>query len=78
MSNQRTPTQCKAERSVPVCIQSHTWRPTIIKGYFLCTQCKMLAACRVCVAQPRGKPLLGYCQAHHHLRSPETEQEVFG
>ena len=56
----------------------HLWQPTIILGYFLCCRCNQLAACVACVSKVRGKAIRGYCQAHRHLRTCETEQEVLG
>jgi hypothetical protein len=62
----------------PSCAQGHHWQPTIFLGYFQCAHCKKLAACSACVSQVRGKALIGYCQAHQHLRTLETAQEVLG
>ena len=59
-----------------VCEQGHAWQPTIIIGYFHCVRCFTLAACRICVSKVRGKPLVGVCQQHQHLHTPETQQEV--
>ena len=71
------PEQARQEH-IPLCGQGHDWQPTIIIGYFQCVHCSKLAACKVCISTVRGKPLLGYCQTHQHLRTPETEQEVLG
>ncbi|HJT58440.1 MAG TPA: hypothetical protein VJ761_18180 [Ktedonobacteraceae bacterium] len=73
----------KAESIIQVGSQTcltmgHVWEPTIILGYFLCHRCNKLAACVACVAKVRGKAIHGYCQAHRHLRTCETEQEVLG
>ena len=62
----------------PSCGQGHAWQPTIIIGYYMCARCSKLAACKVCVSKVRGKAMIGYCQAHQHLRTPEMEQEVLG
>ncbi len=65
-----------SQTTVNTCTQGHEWRPTIIIGYFHCVRCHTLAACHVCVSKMRGKPLVGMCQQHQHLRIPETHQEV--
>ena len=62
----------------PSCDQGHDWHPTIILGYFQCVRSPRLAACTVYVSKVRGKALSGYCRAHQHLRTPDTEQEVLG
>src|SRR5712692_8835746 len=59
-----------------VCEQGHAWQPTIIIGYYHCSQCNTLAACHFCVSKLRGKPLVGVCQQHQHLRTPQIKQEV--
>jgi hypothetical protein len=56
----------------------HHWQATIILGYFQCSCCNKLAACLACVPKVRGRAMPGYCQAHRHLRAPETPQEVLG
>jgi hypothetical protein len=58
------------------CEQGHAWQPTIILGYFSCARCQTLAACHLCVAKIRGKPLVGVCRHHQHLRTTDTYQEV--
>jgi len=63
------------ETTVNTCPQGHAWQPTIIIGYFHCSQCNTLAACHLCVSKLRGKPLVGVCQQHQHCTS-EIEQEV--
>jgi hypothetical protein len=79
MSNQQLPfAEHGLHEYAPLCSQGHAWQPTIILGYFQCARCNTLAACKVCVSKVRGKAMIGYCQAHQHLRIPETEQEVFG
>lgn len=79
MSNQQfTFAEHPLQRHTPSCGQGHDWQPTIIIGYFQCTRCSKLAACKVCVSKVRGKAMIGYCQAHQRLRTPETEQEVLG
>ncbi len=60
------------------CRQGHDWQPTIIIGYFQCTRCSKLAACKACVSTVRGRALVGYCQRHQYLRTPDSEQEVLG
>ena len=79
MSNQQyTFAERALQEHAPSCGQGHDWQPTIIIGYFQCARCSKLAACRVCVSRVRGKAMIGYCQAHQHLRTPEMEQEVLG
>lgn len=65
------------QKIVNGCDEGHHWVATIIKGYFLCSRCHTIAACTICVPHASGKPTRGYCIDHHHLRTPETEQEVF-
>ncbi len=60
----------------PSCGQGHDWQPTIIIGYFQCTGCSKLAACKTCVSKVRGKAIIGYCQAHQYQRTTEAGQEV--
>ena len=76
MNEHRTAAELALPQVVNLCDQGHTWQPTIIVGYFQCLQCNAFAACRICVSKVRGKPLVGVCQQHRHLRTPETEQEV--
>lgn len=79
MSNQQhTFAEQALQEHAPLCDQGHAWQPTIIIGYFQCARCSKLAACAVCISRVRGKATIGYCQAHQHLRTPETEQEVLG
>lgn len=66
------------QEHAPSCGQGHEWQPTIIIGYFLCARCSKLAACKVCVSKVRGRALVGYCQTHQQLRTPDSEQEVLG
>ena len=77
MSNQQLefPEQTLQEHALS-CNHGHDWQPTIILGYFQCARCKKLAACKACVSKVRGKAMIGYCRAHQHLRTPDTEQEV--
>jgi hypothetical protein len=58
------------------CEHGHVWQPTIILGYFQCGRCQTLAVCGICVSKRRGKPLVGVCRQHQHLRSTDTHQEV--
>ncbi len=74
----RTSSCAQRGSSSTTCAQGHHWQPTIFLGYFQCAHCKKLAACSACVSKVRGKALSGYCQAHQHLRTPETAQEVLG
>ena len=76
MNEQRTAVGPIVETIVDECTQGHTWHPTIIIGYFQCAKCHTLAACRICAPKLRGHPLVGVCQQHLHLRTPETKQEV--
>jgi hypothetical protein len=79
MSNQQhTFAEGACSCNAPSCGQGHDWQPTIIIGYFQCTRCSKLAACKFCVSKVRGKAVIGYCQAHQHMRAPEMEQEVLG
>ena len=79
MSNQQhTFAEQASQEHALLCGQGHAWQPTMIIGYFQCAHCSKLAACTVCVSKVRGKAMIGYCQAHQHLRTPETEQEVLG
>ena len=79
MSNQQcTFAELALQEHAPSCSQGHAWRPTIVIGYFQCTRCNKLAACKACVSKVRGKAMIGYCSVHQHLRTPETEQEVLG
>ena len=64
------------ETMVNPCDQGHEWQPTIILGYFHCSRCSTVAACRICVSKIRGKPLVGVCQQHQYLGAPTTGQEV--
>jgi hypothetical protein len=66
------------QEHAPSCGQGHDWQPTIIIGYFQCARCSKLAACKVCVSKVRGRALVGYCQTHQQLRTPDSEQEVLG
>jgi hypothetical protein len=79
MSNQQyTFAERALQEHAPSCGQGHDWQPTIIMGYFQCTRCSKLAACRVCVSKVRGKAMIGYCQAHQDPRNPEMAQEALG
>ena len=79
MSNQQhTFAEQASQVLAPSCAQGHDWQPTIIIGYFQCARCSKLAVCKVCASKVRGKAMIGYCQAHQHMRTPETEQEVLG
>ena len=74
----RAPLSVKASagHSVRICF-IHVWHPTLLFGYVQCTRCQQLAACRVCVPEPRGKPLLGYCRTHQPDEPPpQSEEEV--
>ncbi len=76
MNHQLTSAERALEITANVCDQGHAWQPTIIIGYFHCLRCHTFAACRICVSKMRGKPLVGVCQQHQHLHSPQTSQEV--
>ena len=76
MNEQRTSAGLALETMVDTCYQGHAWQPTIILGYFQCSRCSALAACHSCVSNLRGQPLVGVCQQHQHLGTPETRQEV--
>ena len=76
MNHHLTSAEPPLEITTNVCEQSHEWQPTIIIGYFQCLQCRTLAVCHLCVSKMRGKPLVGVCQQHQHLRAPQTKQEV--
>ncbi len=79
MSNQQLSfTEQALQEHAPSCSQRHDWHPTIIIGYFQCARCSKLATCKACVSKVRGKAMIGYCRAHQHLRTPDTEQEVLG
>ena len=79
ISDQHLPCAEQAvQEHAPSCDQGHNWHPTIILGYFQCARCRRLAACTACVSRVRGKAMPGYCRAHQHLRTPDTEQEVLG
>jgi hypothetical protein len=79
MSNQQHAFAEQAlQKPAPACGQGHDWQPTIIIGYFQCARCSKLAACKACVSTVRGRALVGYCQAHQQLRTPDSEQEVLG
>ncbi len=76
MNHQLTSAEPTLQTTVDMCDQGHAWQPTIIIGYFQCSQCNTLAACHICVSKMRGKPLVGVCQQHQHLCVPQTLQEV--
>jgi hypothetical protein len=78
MNNQPIPAEPPFKKGSNACTQGHAWQPTIILGYFQCACCSRLAACKVCVSRVRGKAMIGYCQAHQHLRTPDNEEEVLG
>lgn len=79
MSNQQhTFAEHALQEHAPSCCQEHDWQSIIIIGYFQCACCNKLGACKICVSKVRGRALVGYCQTHQQLRTPDSEQEVLG
>jgi len=71
-----TTAQQALQKIVTSCKEGHSWQPTIITGYYLCSHCPAIAACLGCVPKASGNPKRGYCRIHRDLRAHENVLEV--
>ena len=75
MNHQLTTAETALQEMINACEQGHTWQISIILGYVQGNRI-VLASGTVCASKARCKPLIGFRQQQHHLRTPQTEQEV--
>jgi hypothetical protein len=75
MNHQLTTAETALQEMINACEQGHPWKISVILGYVQGNRI-VLASDTVYVSKTRCKPPIGFRQQQHHLRTPQTEQEV--